>query len=165
MASHRVPIGGWQLVPDSSGSAYFEPFSVKATNDVWRHLVLVMDQHTSPTTVYGCFETPRNYSSGGSVIPIWTTTATSGAVEWGFASRVVGGDDIESFDQAGTESVDTNTDTAPSAANERMETQIAFGATTSAASSVEFQFSRRSIGAVAAAITVHGLVFEYEDSA
>jgi len=164
MASHRVPIGGYQLAPDSSGSVFFEPYSIKATNDVWRHMICVFEQSTSQMTLYGVFDTPLNYSSGGSVIPVWTTTATSGAIEWGFASRVVGGDDIESLDQSGTESVDTNIDVAPSAANERLETEITFTPTTSGGSTVEFQFSRRSTGGIAAACTLHNLLFEYEDA-
>ena len=165
MASHRIPIGGWQIVPDSTGSVFFEPYNVKATNDVWRHMVLVFEQNPSEGTVYGAFEIPLNYDSGGSIFPIWTTTATSGDIEFGFAARVVGGNDIESLDQSGTGSVDTALDVAPSALNERLESEISFTDTKSAGSTVEYQFSRRSTGGISAAITLHSLLFEYEDSA
>ncbi len=166
MASHRIPIGGFQLVPDSSGTVFFEPYNIKATNDVWRHLICIFEESPSPATVYGVFDVPLNYDSGGSVIPVWSTTATSGNMVWGLDERAVGGDDIESFDQSGTESSATIADVAPSAAHERMESSIVLGATVSGGTTLEFQLSRHTAAsAIAAAVQLHNLLFEYEDSA
>jgi len=55
--------------------------------------------------LYGLFNVPKNYVGTASVIIVWTTTAITGNVVWDFDYRTVAGDDANSLDQAGNESV------------------------------------------------------------
>lgn len=117
---------------------------------------------------YGGFTVPKNYVGTANLIVVWTTTATTGDVEWDFDYRAVGGNDTESLDQVGTqESVNAN-DTAPSAAHERMEISIALTATNFAADDeVEYLFVRdgTDVGdTMAAAAILFELLFEYSDA-
>lgn len=168
MATHRISILGAQTNPDASGSVFFEPYSIKAANDVWKHLVAVLNDTATRIGLYGAFTVPQNYVGGAKFIPVWTTTVTTGDVEWDVDYRAVGGDDAESLDQAGTqESLNLN-DTAPSAAHERMETPIAATETNFApGDTVEFALMRDGTDAgdtIAAAVVLHDLLFEYDDA-
>lgn len=168
MATHRLPILGWPTTPDNSGSVFLEPYTIKATNDVWGRLVAVFNDTATRIGLRGGFTVPKNYIGNAKLIVVWTTTATSGDVEWDFDYRAVGGDDSESLDQAGTqESVNLN-DTAPSAANERMETSITLTSGNFAVDDeVEFEVFRDGTDGgdtIAAAVMVFNLLFEYTDS-
>src|SRR3990167_8466632 len=129
MATHRIPILGWPPNPAASGNVFFEPYDVKATNDVWDRLVCIFNDTATRLGLHGGFIVPKNYVGGAKIIVVWTSTAITGDVEWDFDYRAVGGDNVESLDQAGTqESVNLN-DTAPSAAHERMEVALALTST------------------------------------
>ncbi len=167
MATHRISILGWQTRPDDSGDVFFEPYNIKATNDQWKNLVLVLNDTATRIGVYGIFDVPQNYVGTANLVIVWTSTATSGDIEADFDYRAVGGNDTESLDQSGTqESVNSN-DTAPSAAHERMELTIALtDGNYAAGDTVEFFFARDGTDAgdtMAAAMLVFGLFFEYAD--
>lgn len=166
MATHRISIFG-SLVPDTSGSVFFEPYSVKATNDVWKHLVAILNDTATRIGFYGSFTVPKNYVGSAKLAIVWTATAIAGDVEWDCDYRAVGGDDAESLDQAGTqESVNLN-DTAPSAIHERMECLITLTAANFAVDDlVEFLLARDGTDGgdtMAAAAIVHDALFEYAD--
>lgn len=168
MATHRIPILGWPTVPDASGNVFFEGYDVKASNDVWDRLVLVFNDTATRDGLHGGFTVPKNYVGSSKFIIVWTSTATSGDVEFDVDYRAVGGDDAESLDQAGTqESVNLN-DTAPSAANERMECAITATAGNFAADDeVEFTLFRDGTDGgdgIAAAVIVFAVLFEYADA-
>ena len=168
MATHRIPILGWGTVPDSSGNVFFEPYNIKSTNDVWDRLVCIFNDTATRIGLAGGFTIPKNYVGSAKLIIVWTAIATSGDVEWDFDYRAVGGDDIESLDQAGTqESVNLN-DTTPSAVNERMECAITLTASNFAADDeVEFELFRDGTDAGdtrAAAAIVLSVMFEYGDA-
>ncbi len=168
MATIRVPIIGWPSIPDGSGDVFFEPYSVKATNDVWDRLVAIFNDVNARIGLRGGFTVPKDYVGSAKIIVVWTSTAISGDVEWDFDYRAVGGDDTESLDQAGTqESVNIN-DTAPSAIHERMEAALTLTAGNIAADDeVEFEFFRDGADAgdtMAAAAIVFALLFEYSDA-
>lgn len=167
MATHRMSILG-ALSPDASGNAFFEPYSIKATNDVWKHLVGIFNDTATRIGFYGQFTVPKNYVGSAKLAIVWTTTATSGDVEFDADYRAVGGDDAESLDQAGTqESVNLN-DTAPSAAHERMECLITLTAANFAVDDlVEILVARDGTDGgdtIAAAVIVHDVLFEYADA-
>lgn len=130
MSTHRVSILGPSTIPDSTGEAFFEPYSILASNDQWRHLIIRLgsDNTVQPTVdhgVYGQFQVPQNYASAANLVIVWTATLITGDVEFDFRYRAIGGNDTESLDQT-TEDEDVNlNDTAPSAAHERMELIIA----------------------------------------
>jgi hypothetical protein len=168
MSTHQLPILGFSTLPDTSSNVFFEPYTIKATNDVWKHAVLVFNDTATRIGVYGSFTVPQNYVGTAKLVVNWTSTATSGDVEWDFDYRAVGGDDTESLDQAGTqESVNLN-DTAPSAVNERMVTTIDLtSANLAVGDTVEFFLARDGTDGgdtIAAAVTVHGVFFQYADA-
>ena len=168
MATHRIPILGWATNPDTSGSVFFEPYTIKATNDVWGRLVCVFNDTATRIGLHGGFTVPKNYVGSAKLVVVWTTTATSGDVEWDCDYRAVGGDDAESLDQTSNqESVNLN-DTAPSAANERMECLITLTAANFAVDDeVEFTLFRDGTDAgdtIAAAVMLFQLMFEYADA-
>ena len=167
MATIRSSILGWGTKPDTSGNVFFEPYDIKATNDIWDRLVLVFNDTATRDGVHGGFTVPKNYIGSANLIVVWTSTAISGDVEWDFDYRAVGGNDTESLDQAGTQEAVNSNDTAPSAANERMEISIALtDANLAADDEVTFTLFRDGTDAgdtVAAAAMVFQILFEYAD--
>ena len=167
MATHRIPILGWGTVPDTSGSVFFEPYDVKATNDVWDRLVAIFNDTATRIGLRGGFTVPKNYVGSTNIIVVWTATATTGDVVWDFDYRAVGGNDTESLDQAGTQEAVTVTDTAPGAVNRRLEASMALTATNLAVDDeVEFELFRDGVAVgdtMAAAAMVFAVFFEYAD--
>jgi hypothetical protein len=111
---------------------------------------------------------PQNYVDTANIIVVWTSTATSGDVEWDFDYRCVGGNDTESMDQAGTQESVNQNDTAPSAAHERMEATLALtDGNLAAGDTCQFELFRDGTDAgdtMAAAAIVHQVIFEYADA-
>lgn len=168
MATFRLPLLGWPTLTDGGGDVFFEPQDIKATNDVWRAGVAVFNDTAARDGLRGRFNVPKNYVGTAKLIIVWTTTATSGDVEWDFDYRAVGGNDVESLDQTGNqESVNSN-DTAPSAAFERMEIAITLTAGNFAVDdTVQFEIFRDGADAgdtIAAAVLLFDAFFEYADA-
>ena len=166
MATHRVPIITWAFVPNAAG-VFFEPYPIKATNDVWDRMVLIFNDTATRDGGAGGFTVPKNYVGTAKIIVVWTSTAVTGNVIWDFDYRAVGGDDTESLDQAGTQESVTVTDAAPSAANERMEASMTLTAANLAVDDeVTFELFRDGAAAdtIAAAVIVFALLFEYSDA-
>lgn len=168
MATHRIPVLGWATVPDTSGNVFFEPYTVKATNDVWGRLVAIFNDTATRLGLRGGFTIPKNFVGTPKIIVVWTSTATSGDVVWDFDYRAVGGDDTESLDQAGTQEAVTVTDTAPGAAHRRLEASMSLTAANLAVDDeVEFEIFRDGAAAgdtMAAAAIVFQVLFEYADA-
>jgi putative transposon-encoded protein len=167
MATFRLPVLGFASAPDTSGDVFLESYAVKATNDFWKKLVVVFDDTATKIGLHGSFSVPQNYVGTANLVIVWTSTATSGDVEWDFDYRAVGGNDSESLDQAtAQESVNAN-DTAPSATDERMEISIALtDANFLAGDTVSFVLYRDGTDGgdtIAASVTLHDLFFEYAD--
>ena len=159
--------------PDSTGECWFEPYSILATNDVWKHLVgrFGSSNAAQPTVrhgFYGSFVVPKDYVGTAKLIPYWTATVTTGNVVWDFDYRSVGGDDTTSLDQTGTEEALTVTDAAPTAANRLLAPSLTLTSTNLAADEViEFYFARDGVDAadtMAASAILHALLFEYVNS-
>ena len=168
MATHRIPIIGMGSVPDTSGDVFFEPYAIKATNDVWDRLVLIFNDTANRDGIHGGFTVPKNYVGSAKIIVVWTAIVTSGDVEWDFDYRAVGGDDLESLDQTGTQETVNINDTAPSAIHERMEASLTLTAGNFAVDDeVEFTLFRDGVDAgdtmVGDAI-VFAVLFEYSDA-
>lgn len=167
MATHRIPILGFNTVPDTSGDVFFEPYTIKATNDVWGYLVAIFNDTAARDGLRGAFTVPQNYVGTANLVIIWTTTATTGDVEWDFDYRAVGGNDTESLDQSGTQESVNGNDTAPSATDERMEFTIALTDGNFAVGDlVQFEFFRDGTDGgdgISAAVQLHALYFEYND--
>lgn len=169
MATHRIPILGANTSPDATGSVFFEPYSVKATNDVWRHLVLVFNDTSTRIGVYGVFAVPQNYVGTAKIVAVWTATATTGNVKWEIDYRAISGNDTESLDQTGNVESAGVQDAAPGAAHRRLEASITLtSANFAVGDTVEFFFVRDGAetanDTMAAAAILHELFFEYADA-
>jgi len=167
MATHRIPILTWAANPGNS-DVFFEPYTVKASNDVFAPLVAVFNNTSTKDGLHGRFTVPKNYSSNAKIIIFWTTTVTSGNVVWDFDYRAIGGDDAESMDPATTQESVTVTDAAPSAAHERMVATLSLTSGNLAVDdSVPFTLFRDGADAsdtAAAAAILFEALFEYTDS-
>lgn len=173
MATHRVSILGASTVPDTSGNCWQEPYTILATNDVWGLLVFRFGSSNAaqPTTrigLRGQFNVPKNYVGTAKLIVVWTATVTTGDVVWDFDYDAISGNDTESLDQAAPpQEAVTGTDTAPGAANRRLELSITLTAGNFAADdTVEFELFRDGADAadtMAASAILFGAFFEYAD--
>ncbi len=170
MATHRPEIGPEGCTPDATGRCFFEPYDVKATNDLFKHLVATFNDPAAAEAhgFYGAFEVPQNYVGTPAVKIVWTSTATTGNCRWRFSYRTVGGDDTTSLDQATFEEQVSVTDAAPTATDRRLEASATLTAANfSAGETVEFLFERlddSGTDTMAAAATLHKLVFSYADA-
>lgn len=169
MATHQISIAQ-NLRPDTTGRAFFEPYTVKATNDIFGHFVMVLNDPSSGQEhgFYGQFVVPQNYVGSAAVVPVWTSTATTGNCRMRFSYRSVGGDDTTSLDQASFEEQSAVTDAAPTATGRRLTPTISPTAGNfSAGETITFYFTRlddTGTDTMAAAATVHDLVFQYADA-
>lgn len=168
MATRRKSMLGWATVPDSTGEVFLEPYPIKATNDVWKNLVIVFNDSGTRIGIYGVFDVPQDYVDTANVVWVWTATAVVGDVELDFEYRAVGGNDTESLDQAGTQESVNQNDTAPSAIHERMElTDALTDGNFAAGDTVTFFAARDGTDGgdtMAAAMLLFGLFFEYNDA-
>jgi hypothetical protein len=171
MATHRIPILGFPTLPDATGRVFFEPYNVKATNDIFKNLVLILNDPGASQNhgVYGKFRIPTNYVGTPKVVVAWTSTATTGTCLFAFDYRAIGGNDAESLDQASFQEQIDISDVAPTATDRKLEVSGALTAGNLAADDeVEFYFYRDgTTGAptdtMAAAAIVFGVYFEYSD--
>lgn len=170
MATHDISILGWNTLPDSAGNVFFEPYSVKATNDAFPQIVVVFNETALKQGIYGAFPIPQNYVGTPLIVIVWTSTAITGTCVWDFDYRAVGGNDTESLDQATVQENVTVSDVAPGAANRRLEVTVALTAGNLAAGdTVEFELSRDGTDAAdtlagAAAAILHDVLFRYNDA-
>lgn len=168
MATQRIPIINSFARPDDSGNVFWEPFNVKATNDVWRHGAWVFNDSGTRLLLYGSFLVPKNYVGTPSIILPWSSSAITGNAVWDFDYRAIGGDDTESLDQAGTQEAVTVTDAAPGAAWRRLVPSVNLTAANLAADDlVQFLIARDGADAgdtMAAAALLFGAWFQYSDA-
>jgi hypothetical protein len=172
MATHEISILGSNTRPDDSGLCWMEPFSVLATNDVWKLNVFMFGSSNAaePTArigLHGTFTVPQNYVGTARIVVIWTATAILGNVAWDFDYRTVGGDDTTSLDQTGTEQTITVTDAAPGAALRRLRVELTPTAGNFApGETVAFTLFRDGSDAadtMAASAILFALLFRYND--
>ena len=115
----RSSVLGWNTLPTSTGEVWFEPYTISATNDRWRHGNWVFNTGSTRDELYGAFSVPKDYATSSAIILAWTSTGTSGNVVWDFAYRcaAVG----ESFDQTGDQQATTTTAVAPASTDLRVD--------------------------------------------
>jgi len=170
MATHRLSILGPATIPDASGECYFEPYSIIASNDQWRHLIIrfgeaIAGQPAVDHGIYGLFQVPQNYVANANLILLWTSTIISGSVEWDFRYRAVANG--ESLDQT-TQDEDLNTaDAAPGTAHLMQEhTQALTSGNFAAGDLVEFFLTRDGTDAgdtMAGPALLFDAYFQYTD--
>jgi hypothetical protein len=172
VATRAISILGPATLPDTSGDCWQEPYDILATNDVWKGLIFRFGSSNAaaPTTkfgLHGFFTVPQDYVGTAKIIPVWTSTLTSGDVVWDFDYRSVSGDNTTSMDQSGHEESVTATDTAPGAAHRRLVPEISLtSANLAAGETVEFIFSRDGVDAadtLAGSAILFDLLLQYSD--
>jgi hypothetical protein len=143
MATHEISLLGPQTVPDATGNVWQQPYSILATNLVWKNLVYIFADAGITNYLYGVFTIPQNFVSAPVIVFIWTATATANSVVWGFDYRVVGGTDTTSLDQTTAVESVTVTSNAPTATDRRIRVTVALtSANLAAGSTLEFRLSR-----------------------
>lgn len=166
MATIRLPILDATSLPDDSGFTYFETFAVKATNDFWKHLVLIFTDSSTKISIYGTFIVPKNYVGSPKIIVYWTSTATSGDVEFDWDHRAVAIG--EGLDQATAQASVNQNDTAPGTALDLLEAELTLTAANFAADDiVEWKLSRDGTDGgdtMAASAIIFAVGFEYADA-
>jgi hypothetical protein len=98
---------------------HFEPYNVKATNDRWKHMVLVFKNSGAKDVAFG---QPFTLDAAPTTIKArihWTSTVTTNNVRLGFAYRAVAA--AESLDQSG-QAEDVAANDAPPAATDQLQT-------------------------------------------
>lgn len=172
MSTIRKSILGVNTLLDSTGDAFFEPYSILATNDIFKHAILRLgaSNAAAPTVksgVYGATTIPKDFNSSGTtkVYIYWTSTLTSGNVVFDFDYRSVGNDDSESLDQATFQESLTVTDAAPTSANNLLITSVTLTSSNLAADDImEFFVGRDGADGsdtLAGSAIVHAVVLEY----
>lgn len=166
MATHRIPILGFNTMPDTSGNVYFDSYPNLATNDLWDHGHWCFANPSADLHLHGVFAVPQNYVGTAKIIVVWTSTVTSGNFGIEFAYRAVGGDDSESLDQNSAQETVNDTDVAPGATDRRMEKSLSLtSANLAAGDTVEFRFTRDdSADSLAGIVQLVQLLFEYADA-
>lgn len=175
MATHQIWIPAAAFTPDASGKVWLEPYSILATNDFWKYLVLRFDENGNNNTQistkvsgHATLLVPQNYVGTPKIYPVWTSTVITGNNVWDVDYRAVGGDDAESLDQATAQESLTVTDAAPSAAHERNTPSVSpTGSNLAAGDTVQLVVSVDGADAadtLAGARILHGVIFEYADA-
>jgi len=168
MATKYKDITGNLNSPDTSGSVFFEPTSVKFTNDIFGNLLVAIFNDTATKIgLLGRFRMPDDFVSGAYIGIEWTSTATSGNFIADIDYSAIGGSDAESLDVAAVQRNATGTQAAPSAALEKMTMEIAMtDADLLANDTVLLTLSRDGAAAdtIAAAVIVVGVYLKYNNA-
>lgn len=175
MATHfldRLHLGAMIDPTQTTDPVIWQPYSILATNDVWKHGVFIFGsnnaaQPTVRTGIFGVFKVPNNYVGTAVLLIEWSATITSGNVVWDFDYRTVSGNDTTSLDQAGTEEAVTGTDAVPGTTNRQLQFTINLtSANFAAGETVEWALYRDGVDAAdtaAGSAILHNLTFQYAD--
>lgn len=150
---------------DPSGDVFQEPYSIKASNDRWPHLVTIFNDTSADEAAYGVSPFPDLTPSSVKLVIVVTATVTAGQMRFQFNYRAVSGSDAESLDQSGVEEAVEGNVAAPSAVNKRMVLELTLTqANFAAKSTIEFDLTREGSDGVndtmAAAAIVHEVRLE-----
>jgi hypothetical protein len=168
--TRRVSLLNGTVAIDANGDTGVENSAVLFSNDtrlynVFRFGASNVAQPTAKAGIYGAISIPHDYAGTAKVGIVWSSTLTSGDVAWDFNYDSPGGDDAETTDpSAATETV-TGTDTAPSAANRRLEKLLTLTSANLAADDL-FQWRLTRDGTaggdtLAGSVYVHDVFLEY----
>lgn len=166
MATHRLSFGSL-LVPDTSGSVFWQPSSILDTNDKFpTNPVLVFADTATLLLAYAQFQVPKNYVGTAKIFVRYKTTATSGDVLWTVDYRAVA--ENESGDQATfQESLAGTATTVPGTTNLLDDVSFTLTAANLAVDdTVYVAIGRNGAGAdtLAASAQLVDAIFEYADA-
>jgi hypothetical protein len=164
MATHRISIGTWALLPDTSGNVWLEPAAITQTNDRFPQLAARFKDTATKDSLGFRFQVPQNYVANPKFGVNWTTTATSGNaifnVDYQSASQT------STLDPSTDDENLTVTTAAPGSSQTGVLSELAATANKFAAGDVvQGKLSRNGAGSdtIAADLMVYDMYFEYTD--
>ena len=165
MATHRLAFAD-TLVPDTSGSVFWQPASILDTNDTFPTTsVLIYTDTAVHDKAFGRFFVPKNYVGSANIIVRYKTTVTSGNTLWtaGYTSIAPG----ETGDPAAVQEALGGSATAvPGTTNLLKDITIALTAANLAVDDTVLVYvGRNGAGAdtAAASLQLVDVFFEYAD--
>ena len=79
MATHRISIFTVATLPGAGANfGFFEPFSVKATNDLIAKFVAIFNDTSTDLKIGFSFRVPKNYVGASKIVGIFASTAITG---------------------------------------------------------------------------------------
>jgi hypothetical protein len=161
--TRRKSVLNWKTLPDTSGNVFFEPYTIKSTNDFFGVGNWIFNNPGADLKLYFSHEIDDTYVGTASFIVVWTSTIISGnfGIEIGY--RCISGNDAESLDQATAQEVLNTTDVAPGATDRRMEISLALtSANCAAGDTIQGYIARDdSADTLAGAISLWDLMLTY----
>lgn len=154
--------GGANLIPDSSGNVFAEPFTVLSASAFFAYQVMAFADTATLDCMYSRWNVPINYQATTTTFIIdWNTTATSGNAIWTLDYR-----DVSTATLAATTSQEalTVTTAASGTASARVQSTVtATAANFSAGDIVQIRVCRNGAGAdtIAATLAIHDIRFSY----
>ena len=163
MATHRIPILGFNTVPDASGDVFFQPYSVVDVGATIDPLVLTFNDSGAKDGVRGNFRVPENYVGTAKLLIVCTGNATGGTIvfDWSVLTR----SGAEDMGDGTTRTTETGNVTKGGTVFLREEITITLtDGDYAAGDEVLFELFRDTItDTMAAATAVFGVYFEYSD--
>lgn len=165
MATHRISLGDWAMLPDSSGNVWLEPASITQTNDRYPQLVARFKDTATKDSLGFRFQVPPNYVSSPAFKIVWTTTATSGNAIW--TVDYSSGGPTASLDPSADEESLTVTTAAPGSSQTGVVSTVgsATAGNFAAGDICQGKISRNGAGSdtIAADLVIYEAYFEYAD--
>lgn len=164
MATHRISIGTWPLLPDTSGNVWLEPAAVTQTNDRYPQMVARFKDTATKDSLGFRFQVPLNYVSNPKFVVCWTTTVTSGNAVWNVDYNSAG--QTASLDPSADEENLSVTTAAPGSSQTGVQSSMSATAGNFATGDIcQGKLSRNGAGAdtIAADLVVYEACFEYQD--
>ena len=99
-STHEITIFQFNTLPNNSGDAFFEPYSVSDTATAFDPMISRFNDTTTRVVIATAFKIPQNYDSSAQLIMDWTANATTGDANVGLSYLTVG--EGEDFGAAAT---------------------------------------------------------------
>jgi len=166
MATHRQPLIGYGTLPDTSGNMFFEPASVKLSNDLYGGHVGIFKDSGTKVSLKCRITVPENYVGTPVIVADIAANATTGNVVLDVDYRAIA--DGESYDPSTHQESVTATVTMPGTAFLRKRATLSLtGSNLAPGDTLEVLFSRdgaQAADTLAADLMLFDLTFEYADA-
>ena len=154
--------GGANLIPDSSGNVFAEPFTILSGTAFFAYNIMAFADTSTLDCMYTRWNVPINYTTGATTWIIdWNTTATTGNAVWTLDYR-----DVSTATLAATTSQESLTVTTAASGTASARTQSTMTATASnfsAGDIIQIRVCRNGAGSdtIAATLAIHDIRFSF----
>lgn len=164
MATFRMSILGFAVLPDTSGNVWCEPAALTQSNDRYAQMVARFKDTGTKDCLGFRFPVPNNYVGNPVFEIIWTTTATSGNAIWNadYSSAAK----TASLDPSADEEALTVTTAAPGSSQTGVASRMSATAGNFTPNDIcQGRICRNGAGSdtIAADLIVYEVIFEYTD--